>query len=45
MFTWIKAEPPDDLLKWLRIRAVTNDQTLSETIIELLQAAMANGGR
>lgn len=37
---WIKAELPDALHKWLRIRALENDQTLSETIIELLTEAM-----
>ena len=36
---WVKAELPDELHKWLRIRALTNDQTLAETIIELLESA------
>jgi macrodomain Ter protein organizer (MatP/YcbG family) len=39
MSKWIKAELPDELHKWLRLRAVERDQTLSETIIELLQQA------
>ena len=36
---WVKAELPDELHKWLRIRALKNDQTLADTIIELLEAA------
>lgn len=37
---WAKIQLPDPLHKWLRIRAVTNDQTLGEAIVELLQEAM-----
>jgi macrodomain Ter protein organizer (MatP/YcbG family) len=36
---WVKAALPDELHKWLRMRALDKDQTLSETIIQLLEAA------
>jgi macrodomain Ter protein organizer (MatP/YcbG family) len=36
---WVKAALPDELHRWLRIRALNKDQTLSETIIELLEQA------
>jgi macrodomain Ter protein organizer (MatP/YcbG family) len=34
---WVKAALPDELHKWLRMRALDKDQTLSETIIQLLE--------
>lgn len=36
---WVKAQLTDELHKWLRIKAATDDVTISEAIVTVLQEA------